>query len=152
MFDSIDFLFGPWLLVEFYKWIMLRWSPRRDKWRSCSCELEDSHLQWWWWNSWNDHDMCIEAEAWDLPKFSCFGIDVPWFFLLKKRETLLMRSWFWWTICLQSDCFYTQPGEPLKHSFRHFLYALEIHDFNKPHQLVEMPSTKTVEDGRSWPQ
>ena len=73
-----------WALVDFYKWIMLRWSPRRDKWRPCSCELEDSHLQWWWWNSWND--MCIEAEVWDLPNFSWFGIDYPWLFLPRKEK------------------------------------------------------------------
>ena len=109
-----------WALVDFYKWIMLRWSPRRDKWRPCSCELEDSHLQWWWWNSWND--MCIEAEVWDLPNFSWFGIDYPWLFFTEERETLLMRLWFWWTVCLRSRLYSTRRS-PKKKSFRHLLYT-----------------------------
>lgn len=135
--------------------VMLRWSPRRDKWRPCSCELEDSHLQWCWWNSWND--MCIEAEAWDLPNFSWFGMGFSMIVFTEERETLLMRLWFWWTVCLQSGC--TQPGEPRKKkSFRHLLYAFGNPWFPLPYQLVVeifsifgcLPRKPLFQPGISW--
>lgn len=50
--------------------------------------------------------------SWNLPNFSWFGMGLPWLFFTKERETLLMRSWFWWTVCLRSGCFILNPVNP----------------------------------------
>lgn len=161
MFDSIDyFLFGPWLLVDFYKWIILRWSPRRDKWRPCSCELEDSHLQWWWWNSWND--MCIEAEVWNLVEIYQILADLEWvfhdcFYRGKRNasnEVMILVN-RWPSILL----FYNQPGEPRKSFLQAFaLYIWKsmispaLKSLLRSFPFSDALTPKTVEDGRSWPQ
>ena len=50
--------------------------------------------------------------SWNLPNFSWFGMGLPWLFFTKERETLLMRSWFWWTVCLRSGCFILNQVNP----------------------------------------
>ena len=60
----------------FSKWV-LRWSPRRDKWRPCSCELEDSCT--------GDGILgmtCVLKLRCEIycTKFSWFGMDFIWCF------------------------------------------------------------------------